>query len=66
MSDLMDLDPDVRAKALARLGMTEAEYQENQARRRAAVEQGQKAGPTMDQEAVPDKFKDIPAGVVGD
>lgn len=66
---LMDLPPDVRQAALDRMGLTEAQYQEQIAKRVAAAEQAEAERPEQTEEeiaAIPDKFKDTPAGVLGE
>jgi hypothetical protein len=67
MTDLLDLPIDIREKALARMGLTEAEYREQQKRREAAVAEAEAELPEPPtDDTVPEKFKDTPKGIVHD
>ena len=67
MTDILDLPPEIREKALARLGITEDEYRRKQAESEAAVAEAEALAPPPRPEAeVPEKFKDTPVGVVHD
>ena len=65
--NLLDLPPDVRAKRLARMGMTEDEYRadlSNWEKELEAFEKGELQGQPDDQ--VSDKFKSVPGGILND
>lgn len=67
MSDILDLPPEIREKALARLGLTEAEYRADMQARKATVAEAEAQGVALPPEAqVPEKFTDKPVGVVHD